>query len=104
MTKAMMTLSTWLFADEKKTGKKNSRDTAIRWLRAGYLSGKIFFRCTKCRKRYAVADYFEDYCPKCGAKEKTLHGAWFVSTPPGKRESTPPPAGRRWPEKNNHAY
>lgn len=31
--------------------------------------------------------------------EKTHSGAWFVSTPPGKRESTPPPAGKSWPEK-----
>ena len=99
MTKTMMTLSTWLFADGKKTGKMVGRDTAIRWMRAGYLKGEEIFRCIACDHKYAVTDYFKDRCPKCNSKEKTRRGAWFVSTPPGKRESMPPPAGRRWPEK-----
>ena len=99
MTNKMMPLSEWLIADKWETGETKVRDTAIRWLRAGHLKGKIFFRCTNCDKEYAVVDYLKDRCPKCNSKEKTRRGAWFISTPPGKRESTPPPAGRRWPEK-----
>ena len=96
MPTKMKPLTEWLTEDGKISGVMLGRDTAIRWLRAGYLSGKIFFRCTKCRKEYAVVEYFKDRCPKCNSKEKTRRGVWLVSTPPGERVSTPPPAGRRW--------
>ena len=71
MTKTMMPLSTWLFADGKKTGKTLSRDSAIRWLKTGVLRGKLV------------------------RSESNQLGRWLVSTPPGKRESTPAKPGRR---------
>lgn len=102
MAKKMLPLSEWLIEDATVTGKSKARDTAIRWLRAGHLKGKIFYRCINliggipCNREYSVVDYFKDRCPKCGSYKKTGRGKWFVLTPPGERESEPPPAGRRW--------